>query len=132
MFIEQVSWKDFSSLQRSETDSPTIAGTLRSAGARVVAPTGSYKHLAPLEPEPYLVAAKNRAVSSYAENTEQLLAATERSTWWVDEYGTGSGSDRVAAGTCGPAMHRTWSLPLPDLYSSAAAARVLAARPMAP
>ena len=26
---------------------------------------------------------------------EQLLAATKRSTLWVDEYGTGSGSDRV-------------------------------------
>jgi hypothetical protein len=37
-------------------DLHTIAGTLRSAGARLALTTGFYKHLAPLEPELAFVA----------------------------------------------------------------------------
>jgi hypothetical protein len=51
--------RDSSSLQRSETETRLahpLSETLRSAGARVVLTTGLYKHSAPLEPEPYLVA----------------------------------------------------------------------------
>ena len=58
MFIEQARYNYSSSLQRSETDLRTQPETLRSAGARVVHAIGFYKHLAPLEPGRYLVAAE--------------------------------------------------------------------------
>jgi len=59
MFIEREFQKipPRSSGAKWKPDLLTIAGTLRSAGARVVLITGFYKHSAPLEPEHYLVAA---------------------------------------------------------------------------
>jgi len=60
MFIERAISKRSLLAPAERNGSPTCAPlpeTLRSAGARVVLTTGFYKHLAPLEPEHYLIAA---------------------------------------------------------------------------
>jgi hypothetical protein len=60
MFIERPSSKRFLLAPAERNNIPTclfLPETLRSAGARVLITAGFYKHLAPLEPEHYAVAA---------------------------------------------------------------------------
>jgi hypothetical protein len=64
MFIERASSKKFFLAPAERNGSAPyvpLSETLRSAGARAVLTTDVYKHLAPLEPEHYLAAAKRSA-----------------------------------------------------------------------